>query len=64
MNQGGLEHDVKDAFEENGVGFDLSCPGDARKDSMVLAVLRHPIKSFLCMSGSYFERKESPAYLR
>tara|TARA_Y100000310_G_scaffold342167_1_gene444068 strand:+ start:1651 stop:1914 length:264 start_codon:yes stop_codon:yes gene_type:complete len=57
MNQGGIENDIHEAWEAGGVGFDNSCPGDIGHFPVILAILRHPIKSHWGMVGFYFEKK-------
>lgn len=59
MNKGGLEHDIHDEWEMQGVGHICSKPDNLRTSSFILAVLRHPIKTPLCLIGYYLERKES-----
>jgi len=58
VKKGRLEHDVLKAWELEGVGYNPEKSGDLKISSLLLALLRHPIKSPLCMIGYYLERKE------
>ncbi len=57
IRQGGTEKQVEDAWQSEGVGFDLSNK-DAKKISGILALLIHPIKSNLCVFKYSLENKE------
>jgi hypothetical protein len=62
--RGGLSPDVYRAWDQDEVATIPSSAEDLRFDSLILAAMRHPLKSLKCISRYSLEKKQNADYLQ